>query len=259
MVWYSHPFKNFPQFVVIHTIKGFSIVNETEIDVLTGHYMNSKYMSKSFQMVLYYFFFLMFTYYVCAGSLLLVDFFCSCSKRGLFSSCGARASYCSGFSCCRAQALGHVGFSCCCSRVLEPRLNGCGTLALSLQGMWDFPGPGIELMSPALAGGFFTTEPQGKPCPLPLTRFVWNRSHKQKKKKKRIEKNSFLIPCGSMVRSAGSNNVGKLMLCPHFSDFNKYFSERRPACFNCTQSNSRSSFFCPSHVEMADNPQPFFI
>ena len=33
MVWYSHLFKNFPQFVVIHTVKGFSIVNETEIDV----------------------------------------------------------------------------------------------------------------------------------------------------------------------------------------------------------------------------------
>ena len=33
MVWYSHLFKNFPQFVVIHTIKGFSIVNEEEVDV----------------------------------------------------------------------------------------------------------------------------------------------------------------------------------------------------------------------------------
>ena len=33
MVWYSHLFKNFPQFVVSHTVKGFSIVNETEIDV----------------------------------------------------------------------------------------------------------------------------------------------------------------------------------------------------------------------------------
>ena len=33
MVWYSHLFKNFQQFVVIHTIKGFSIVHETEIDV----------------------------------------------------------------------------------------------------------------------------------------------------------------------------------------------------------------------------------
>ena len=33
MVWYSHLFKNFPQFVMIHTIKGFSVVNETEVDV----------------------------------------------------------------------------------------------------------------------------------------------------------------------------------------------------------------------------------
>ena len=34
MVWYSHLLKNFPQFVVIHTVKGFSIVNKTEVDVL---------------------------------------------------------------------------------------------------------------------------------------------------------------------------------------------------------------------------------
>ena len=33
MVCYSHLFKNFPQFVVIHTVKGFSIVNEAEVDV----------------------------------------------------------------------------------------------------------------------------------------------------------------------------------------------------------------------------------
>ena len=33
MVWYSHLFKNFPQFVVIHTVKCFSIVNEAEVDV----------------------------------------------------------------------------------------------------------------------------------------------------------------------------------------------------------------------------------
>jgi len=32
VVWYSHLFKNFPQFVVIHTVKGFSIVNEAEVD-----------------------------------------------------------------------------------------------------------------------------------------------------------------------------------------------------------------------------------
>ena len=33
MLWYSHLFKNFPQFVVNHTVKGFSIVNEAELDV----------------------------------------------------------------------------------------------------------------------------------------------------------------------------------------------------------------------------------
>ena len=33
MVWYSHLLKNFPQFVVIHTVKGFSVVSEAEVDV----------------------------------------------------------------------------------------------------------------------------------------------------------------------------------------------------------------------------------
>ena len=33
MVWYSCLFKNFPQFVMIHTVKGFGIVSETEVDV----------------------------------------------------------------------------------------------------------------------------------------------------------------------------------------------------------------------------------
>ena len=33
MVWYSHLFKNFPQFVVIHIVKGFTVVNEAEVDV----------------------------------------------------------------------------------------------------------------------------------------------------------------------------------------------------------------------------------
>ena len=33
MVWYSHLFQNFPQLIVIHTVKGFGIVNKAEIDV----------------------------------------------------------------------------------------------------------------------------------------------------------------------------------------------------------------------------------
>ena len=33
VVWYSHVFKNFPQFVVIHTVKGFGVVSKAELDV----------------------------------------------------------------------------------------------------------------------------------------------------------------------------------------------------------------------------------
>ena len=33
VAWYSHLFKSFPQFVVIHTVKGFGIVNKTEVDI----------------------------------------------------------------------------------------------------------------------------------------------------------------------------------------------------------------------------------
>ena len=34
MVWYSHLLKTFPQFIVIHTVRGFGIVNKAEIDVV---------------------------------------------------------------------------------------------------------------------------------------------------------------------------------------------------------------------------------
>ena len=33
MVWYSHLFQNFPQFIVIHTVKGFGTVNKAELDL----------------------------------------------------------------------------------------------------------------------------------------------------------------------------------------------------------------------------------
>ena len=36
VVWYSHLFKNFPQCVVIHTVKGFGVVNKEELDVFCG-------------------------------------------------------------------------------------------------------------------------------------------------------------------------------------------------------------------------------
>ena len=36
VVWYSHLLKDFPQFVVIHTVKGFGIINKAEVDVFLG-------------------------------------------------------------------------------------------------------------------------------------------------------------------------------------------------------------------------------
>ena len=38
VVWYSHLFQNFPQFLVIHTVKGFGIVNKSEVDVFLELY-----------------------------------------------------------------------------------------------------------------------------------------------------------------------------------------------------------------------------
>ena len=43
------------------------------------------------------------------------------------------------------------------------RLSSCGSRAQPLRGMWDLSRPGLEPVSPALAGGFSTTAPPGKP------------------------------------------------------------------------------------------------
>ena len=48
-------------------------------------------------------------------------------------------------------------------RLQTRRLSSCGSRAQFLCGMWDLPRPGLEPMSPALAGGFSTTAPPGKP------------------------------------------------------------------------------------------------
>ena len=47
-------------------------------------------------------------------------------------------------------------------RLQTRRLSSCGSRAQSLRGMWDPPRPGLEPVSPALAGGFSTTAPPGK-------------------------------------------------------------------------------------------------
>ena len=83
------------------------------------------------------------------------------------ASRGYSSSRCAGFSLkwlLLLQSTGsrRTGFSSCGSRALERRLSSCGARAQLLRGMWDLPGPGLEPVSPALAGGFLTTMPPGK-------------------------------------------------------------------------------------------------
>ena len=107
---------------------------------------------------------------------MLHGLFSGCGEWGLPCSCAAWASHCSGFS-CGIRALGHMGFSKwphVGSVVVAPGLKSAGSAVtvhrLSLSAAWGagcgeglLPGPEIKPMSPALAGGFFTPEPPGKP------------------------------------------------------------------------------------------------
>ena len=56
-------------------------------------------------------------------------------------------------------------------RLQTHRLSNCGSRAQSLRGMWDLPRPGLEPMSPALAGRFSTTAPPGKPLSMLLSTY----------------------------------------------------------------------------------------
>ena len=53
-------------------------------------------------------------------------------------------------------------------RLQTCRLSSCGSRAQLLHGMWDLPRPGLEPVSPALAGRFSTTAPPGKPLKVAL-------------------------------------------------------------------------------------------
>ena len=53
-------------------------------------------------------------------------------------------------------------------RLQTRRLSNCGSRAQPLHSMWAPPRPGLEPVSPALAGRLSTTAPPGKPCPVTL-------------------------------------------------------------------------------------------
>ena len=60
------------------------------------------------------------------------------------------------------------GLGGCSSQTLEHRLRSCGAQAWLLHSMWDLPRSGMEPISPAFTGGFFTTESPGEPLFPPL-------------------------------------------------------------------------------------------
>ena len=92
-----------------------------------------------------------------------------------FSSCGERGLLfvaVHGLLIAVASLVVARGLSSCGSRALECRLSSCGARDQLLCSMWDLPGPGLEPVSPALAGGFLTTAPPGKSLDLILDRKI---------------------------------------------------------------------------------------
>ena len=82
---------------------------------------------------------------------------CFCARA--FSSCGKRGPLfitVRGPLTVAASLLAEL-------RLQTRRLSNCGSRAQLLRGMWDLPRPGLEPVSPALAGSFSTTAPPGKP------------------------------------------------------------------------------------------------
>ena len=98
----------------------------------------------------------------CVGLRCCVPAFSSCGERGLLLVV-VRGLLVAVASLVAEHGLEACGLTNCGSLALERRLSSCGTRALLLHGLWDLPGPGLKPASPALAGGFLTTAPPGKP------------------------------------------------------------------------------------------------
>ena len=82
---------------------------------------------------------------------------CFCARA--FSSCGEQGPL---FIAVRGPLTVTASFV-AEHRLQTHRLSSCGSWAQLLRSMWDLPRPGLEPVSPALAGRFSTTVPPGKP------------------------------------------------------------------------------------------------
>ena len=97
-----------------------------------------------------YLFIYLFIYFSCVGSSFRARAFSSCSKWGpLFIAVLGPLTITA------PPVAGH--------RLQTRRLSSCGSRAQLFRGMWDLPRPGLEPVSPALAGRLSTTAPPGKP------------------------------------------------------------------------------------------------
>ena len=100
-------------------------------------------------------------------------FVAACGLFLVVVSGGYSSLRCAGFSLKWFLLLQSTGSRHAGSVVVAHGLSSCGSWALLLHGMWDLPRPGLEPMSPALAGGFLTTAPPGKPSFWFLIIYFW--------------------------------------------------------------------------------------
>ena len=139
--------------------------------------------------------------------------------------CSVQASHCSGFSCCEARALGCMGFINCGSQALEQGLSNCDAQVSLLRGVWNLPGSGIEPVSPASAGRFFTTEPPGKPPEtsflLSFSKFVgWPGNRMARSKDLSLSRTETAFRCGGHC-------VQQLCLSPFLMRLGKVIPPKR--------------------------------
>ena len=106
---------------------------------------------------------ILFIYFVWAGTSLLLGLFSGCSEQKLLSGCSAWLLIVVP-SLFTEQRLSGCRLSSWGAWALQHRLNSCCAQAWLLCTTWDPPRSGNEPVSPALSGGFFTTETPGKPC-----------------------------------------------------------------------------------------------
>ena len=123
-------------------------------------------------LAVYFFFFFINLFFLIYLFIIIIIFFLAvlglrfCARA--FSSCGKRGPL---FITVRGPLT--IAASLVAEHRLQTRgLSSCGSRAQSLHGMWDPPGPGLEPVSPALAGRFSTTAPPGKPWLFILTNIL---------------------------------------------------------------------------------------